>query len=223
MIQSSISAANERFHRPLHHRPRQAASRLGVAVIGRAFSRRHAPLSSAPRRTWRWSTPTAMSAGRRPWRRHPVARRPMASASSPAATTARSSSLDAKGEAQCWRPTPRGAGSTMSRCIPTARWRGRPARRPSSAARKGEEKSRSRCPRPSAAWRSRRRAAARGRPLQRRDAVVSEHGRRTPNCWNGRARISACDLQPGQQVPGHRRCTKRRCTAGGSPTAGTCG
>ena len=34
-------------------------------------------------------------------------------------------------------------------------------------------------------------SAAGGRALQRRDAVVSQHGGQRPNFWNGRARISA--------------------------------
>ena len=50
--------------------------------------------------------------------------------------------LDAKGEVHGSRDRRQsGAGSTTSRCIPTARWRGRPARPRSSAAAKGEEKS----------------------------------------------------------------------------------
>ena len=43
--------------------------------------------------------------------------------------------LERKGrDVRCSRPTQNGAGSTMSRCIPMARWRGRRARPRSSAA-----------------------------------------------------------------------------------------
>ena len=61
-----------------------------------------------------------------------------------------------------------------------------------------------------------------GRPLQRRDAVVSQHGGEAGISGMGRL-ASRRHLQPRQQIPGHRACTSRRCTAGGLPTTGTCG
>ena len=63
--------------------------------------------------------------------------------------------------------------------------------------------------------------AARDRALQRRDAVVSEHGGERRNFWNGRARISASPSAPTTNFWSP-PCTSRRCMAGGSPTTGTC-
>ena len=84
--------------------------------------------------------------------------------------------LDKKGEIACSRPIRSGAGSTMSRCIPMARWRGRPARRLSSA-RQGRGKiARGAIDSRRAGLRAEGPAAG-DRALQRRDPVVSEHGR----------------------------------------------
>ena len=64
--------------------------------------------------------------------------------------------------------------------------------------------------------------AARDRALQRRDAVVSEHGRRRRSGSNGQARISAWCSAPTTNSSSP-RCTNRRCMAGGSPITATCG
>ena len=63
--------------------------------------------------------------------------------------------------------------------------------------------------------------AAGDRALQRRDAVVSQHGGASRNSWNGPARISP---SPSARTTNSwsPRCTSRRCMAGGSPTTGTC-
>ena len=71
--------------------------------------------------------------------------------------TARSSRSTPRARSRCLRPTQSGAGSTMSRCIPTARWRGRPARPPLSAAARAR-KNPSMRPRPSVGWRLRQKA-----------------------------------------------------------------
>ncbi len=63
--------------------------------------------------------------------------------------------------------------------------------------------------------------AAGGRALQRRDAVVSQHGGASRNSWNGRARISASP-SARTTTSWSPRCMSRRCMAGGSPTTGTC-
>ena len=74
-------------------------------------------------------------------------------------------------DGKVWRPAPRRGLAGGDRCqaaldrscraaVPTARWRGRPARTPSSAARKGEGEAASTCPRPSAGSRSRPRGCA---------------------------------------------------------------
>ena len=131
------------------------------------------------------------------------ARRPTASASSPAATTASSS-----------RSTPR-ARSTVLATDAKRRWIDNVALHPDGAVAwsagktafvrsgKGEEKS-LRCAV------DRRRAGVRakgpargGRPLQRRDAVVSQHGGEAGISGMGRL-ASRRHLQPRQQIPGHR-------------------
>ncbi len=64
-----------------------------------------------------------------------------------------------KARSRCWPPTPSGAGSTTSRCIPTARSPGRPARPPLSARQERGKILRTR-PRPSAGLPSRQRGCA---------------------------------------------------------------
>ena len=76
-------------------------------------------------------------------------RRPTASASSPAATTARCSRPTPRAKAGWSRPMPSAAGSIMSRPVPTARWLGRPASRRSCKPAKAS-RGRSRCNPPSA-------------------------------------------------------------------------
>ena len=80
-----------------------------------------------------------------------------ASASSPAATTARSCRPARRRQHRDWRPTPSAAGSITSRPARTARWPGRPASRRSCAPARMPN-ARSKCRRPSAASPSRRRA-----------------------------------------------------------------
>jgi hypothetical protein len=60
--------------------------------------------------------------------------------------------------------------------------------------------------------------AAGGRPLQRRDAVVSEHGRAKPEFLEWKGSHLGVTFSP-ITVPRHHRCMNPRCMAGGSPTA----
>ncbi len=179
-------------------------SRIGMRRRRRCISSAIAPPSSAPRRTSRSSSadgemsPVAVHGGGILCAASDGKRIVMGG------DDGKVVALDAKGESHGARDRRQsGAGSTMSRCIPTARWRGRPARPLSSRSGKGEEKS-LRCAL------DRRRAgvraegpAARDRALQRRDAVVSQHGGQAGISGMGRL-ASRRHLQPGQQVSGHR-------------------
>ena len=116
---------------------------LGMAVTVGAFPRRHAPYFVGAEENVAVvgddgevsQTIACMAAPS-------CARSPTASAIVMGGDDGKLVALDAKGEVIDARDRCRsGAGSTTSRCIPMARWRGRPARPPSSAAAKGEEKS----------------------------------------------------------------------------------
>ena len=119
-------------------------------------------------------------------------------------------------------PRPRAPGSTRS---PSARAAPSPmatGKRVTARDDKGREKT---LEVPSDRPRPRLRAEglpARDLPLQRRDPLVSQRRRPSPNSSNGRARIST---SPGRRTRASSspRCRRTRCTAGGScPTRATC-
>ena len=210
-----------RLHR-VGHRPGAPARDRHARHLG-AFPRRHRRLRRRRGERLRWCSRRRRSlAGRRPRRRHSVRRHPTASASSSAATTASVVALDAKGEV------------TVLATDAKRRWIDNVALHPDGAVAwsagktafvrsgKGEDKHvRCAVDRRRAGLRAEG-AAARDRALQRRDAVVSQHGGRSRKFWNGPARISASSSAPTTSSWSP-RCTSRRCMAGGSPIPGTCG
>ena len=160
--------------------------------------------------------------GRHPRRRDPVRGIRRRAHRDAAATTARLSRSMPRARSRCSRPTRNGAGSTMSRSIPMARWRGRRARPRLSAAARREEKS---FDAPSTV------GGLAFAPKGLRVAVAHYNGvtlwfpnmAAKPDFLEWAGSHLGRHLQPRQQVSGDRRCTSRRCMAGGSPTTGTCG
>ena len=203
----------------LRHRPREAAC-ARRAGHRRAFPRRHARLSSPGGEGVAGRAPTARSAS---VALHAGGILCAASDGKRIVTggdDGKVVAIEAAGEPKRSRPTPSAAGSTMSRCMPTARSHGRPARPRPSQRRRATKIARRALDRRRACFLAEG-LSPRGRALQRRDAVVSQHGRRRRNFTHGKARISTSRVSP-TGASSSPRCRRARCMAGASPTARTC-
>ena len=187
----------------------------------RRFSATPRPSRSATARC-AWSSGPAARDGQRPCRRDPLRRADARRQGAPHRRRRRAGRADrCRRQRSSGSPSGRGNGSTTSP-------RARAARSPSPVGRQavvrfadGRERTfdhaaRGRRPRLRAEG-----AAARRRPLRRRDAVVGGDRRRAGARSNGRARTSA---SPSRRTGATSSppCRRTRCTAGGSRTARTC-